>query len=194
LKNNTRTDPIHYQIVIAGFGGQGVVFLVKVLSTCAGNRDVPFLGTENHGMSQRGGAVSCDIKVGAFTNPVIDNAQADLLIGLDPNEALRNLHLLKKGGAVVSNADRPFPDLPFSVTLADGNAKALAGEFPIQGLNVYMLGVALAAVEDFPFGTEEVEAALRQINAKVADQNIAILRRAIADTRNGTLMTTMNTP
>ena len=74
---------MRYQVVIAGFGGQGVVFLVKVLALCAGNRDITFLGTENHGMSQRGGAVSCDIKIGDFSNPVIDNGQADLIIGLD---------------------------------------------------------------------------------------------------------------
>ena len=177
MKNNN----VHYQIVIAGFGGQGVVFLVKVLALCAGNRDLTFLGTENHGMSQRGGAVSCDIKVGEFTNPVIDNGQADLIIGLDANETLRNLHLLKKDAYVVSNSDKPFPELPFHVTLVDGNAKALAGEFPIQGLNVYMLGVALASVKDFPFTIEEVENALRQINAKVADQNIGILHQAIDD-------------
>jgi len=173
-----------YQVVIAGFGGQGVVFLVKVLALCAGNRDIPFLGTENHGMSQRGGAVSCDIKVGDFTNPVIDNGQADLIIGLDPNETLRNLHLLKHDAYVVSNSDRPFPpELPFHVALADGNTKALAGEFPIQGLNAYMLGVALASVANFPFGMEEIETALRQINAKVADQNIAIVHQAIKDTQ-----------
>ncbi len=170
---------MRYQVVIAGFGGQGVVFLVKVLALCAGNRDLPFLGTENHGMSQRGGAVSCDIKVGDFTNPVIDNGQADLIIGLDPNETLRNLHLLKRDAYVVSNADRPFPELPFHVTCTDGNAKALAGAFPIQGLNAYMLGVALATVKHFPFTLEEVEAALRQINAKVADQNIAIIHQAM---------------
>ncbi len=170
-----------YQIVIAGFGGQGVVFLVKVLALCAGNRDIPFLGTENHGMSQRGGAVSCDIKIGEFSNPVIDNAQADLIIGLDPNETLRNLHLLKKGGCIVSNSNKEFPDLPFDVTLVDANAKALDGEFPIQGLNAYMLGVALAAVDDFPFSLNEIEDALRQINAKVADQNINIVHQAIKD-------------
>ncbi len=169
-----------YQIVIAGFGGQGVVFLVKVLALCAGNRDLQFLGTENHGMSQRGGAVSCDIKIGDFTNPVIDNAQANLLIGLDANEALRNLHLLRLDGTVVSNAQEPFlKELPFKVYTIDANSWALKGEFPIQGLNVFMLGVALATVEDFPFSIEEIEKALRQINAKVAEQNIKILHLAI---------------
>ena len=173
-----------YQTVIAGFGGQGAVFLVKVLALCAGNRDLKFLGTENHGMSQRGGAVSCDIKIGDFSNPVIDRGQADLIIGLDANEALRNLHLLKENAHVVSNAQEPFPEgLPFRVHTIDANARALAGEFPIQGLNVFMLGVTLATVEEFSFSVEEIERALRQINAKVADQNIAILHHAMQDVR-----------
>ena len=94
-----------YQIVIAGFGGQGVVFLVKVLSICAANRGIKFLGTENHGMSQRGGSVSSHIKIGDFYNPLIDYAQADLLIGLEKNETLLNLPYLKKEGNVVVNAD-----------------------------------------------------------------------------------------
>jgi len=170
---------MRYQVVIAGFGGQGVVFLVKVLALCAGNRDIPFLGTENHGMSQRGGAVSCDIKVGDFTNPVIDNGQADLIIGLDANETLRNLHLLKQGASVISNAREAFPALPFAVTLADANAKALNNEFPIQGLNVFMLGITLAKVKDFPFSVEEVRQAITQMNAKVAQQNIEILALAM---------------
>ena len=173
-----------YQVVIAGFGGQGVVFLVKVLALCAGNRNIPFLGTENHGMSQRGGAVSCDIKIGNFSNPVIDNGQADLIIGLDANEALRNLHLLKQGASVVSNAKEAFPALPFAVTLADANAKALNNEFPIQGLNVFMLGITLAKVEDFPFSVEEVKQAITQMNAKVAQQNIEILALAMTYAEN----------
>ena len=175
---------MRYQVVIAGFGGQGVVFLVKVLALCAGNRDIPFLGTENHGMSQRGGAVSCDIKVGDFSNPVIDNGQADLIIGLDANEALRNLHLLKQGASVVSNAKEAFPALPFEVTLVDANAKALNNEFPIQGLNVFMLGITLAKVKDFPFSVEEVKQAITQMNAKVAQQNLEILDKAMIYAKN----------
>jgi len=172
-----------YQVVIAGFGGQGVVFLVKVLALCAGNRDIPFLGTENHGMSQRGGAVSCDIKIGNFSNPVIDNGQADLIIGLDANETLRNLHLLKQGASIVSNAKEKFPELPFEVTQVDANQKALDGEFPIQGLNVFMLGTALSKVENFPFTVEEVKKAITQMNAKVAAQNIKILELAMENAK-----------
>ncbi|MEA1914152.1 MAG: 2-oxoacid:acceptor oxidoreductase family protein [Campylobacterota bacterium] len=164
-----------YQVVIAGFGGQGVVFLVKVLAICAGNRDIPFLGTENHGMSQRGGAVSCDIKIGDFTNPVIDKNQANLIIGLDSNESLRNIEFLRADGIMVTNAQANYPKIPFTLARVDANKKAINKEFPIQGLNVYMLGVALASVESFPFSVDEVKAAITQMNAKVAAQNLEIL-------------------
>ncbi len=172
-----------YQIVIAGFGGQGVVFLVKVLAICAGNRDIPFLGTENHGMSQRGGAVSCDIKIGDFTNPVIDKNQANLIIGLDSNESLRNIAFLKTNGTMVTNAKDDYPTIPFSLAKVDANTKAINKEFPIQGLNVYMLGTALASVKDFPFSVDEVKTAITQMNAKVADQNMKILDMAMKDNR-----------
>ncbi|EDZ61363.1 Indolepyruvate oxidoreductase subunit iorB [Sulfurimonas gotlandica GD1] len=173
-----------YQIVIAGFGGQGVVFLVKVLAICAGNRDIPFLGTENHGMSQRGGSVSCDIKVGDFTNPVIDKNQADLMIALERNEGLRNVAFLKLDGTIVTNAkDKDtYPELPFKgFAKIDAFKKAENGEFPIQGLNVYMLGFALIHDKNFPFSIQEVKDAITQMNAKVAEQNIKILDQAMKD-------------
>jgi indolepyruvate ferredoxin oxidoreductase beta subunit len=175
---------MQYQIVIAGFGGQGVVFLVKVLAICAGNRNIAFLGTENHGMSQRGGSVSCDIKIGDFTNPVIDKNQADLMVALEQNEGLRNLPFLKIDGTLVTNAkDKDkYPELPFKgFAKIDAFKKAENGEFPIQGLNVYMLGFALINDETFPFSVQEVKDAITQMNAKVADQNIIILNQAMKD-------------
>ncbi len=170
-----------YQVVIAGFGGQGVVFLVKVLAICAGNRDIPFLGTENHGMSQRGGAVSCDIKIGDFTNPIIDKNQADLIIGLDSNESLRNIPFLKQTGTMVANGSSTYPKLPFKTAVVDANTKALHKEFPIQGLNVFMLGVTLANVDNFPFSVQEVKTAITQMNAKMAEQNLQILELAMKE-------------
>jgi indolepyruvate ferredoxin oxidoreductase beta subunit len=177
---------MRYQIVIAGFGAQGVVFLVKVLAICAGNRDVPFLGTENHGMSQRGGEVSCDIKIGGFKNPVIDKAQADLIISLEVHEGLRNIMYLKQSGTFVTNARAKdtIPSLPFErVARIDAFHKAEYGEFPIQGLNVYMLGIALANDKNFPFSVDEVKTAITQMNAKVAEQNLQILDKGMSDAK-----------
>lgn len=176
---------MRYQVVIAGFGGQGSVFLVKILALCAGNKDVACLGTENHGMSQRGGSVSCTIKLGNYTNPVIDANQADLLIGLEKNEALRNVQFLKPSGTLAVNAEADFPssDINSTVFQVDAFDKARKKELPIQGLNVYMLGVVLSKCEDFPFTQEDVKQALRDFNPKVAEQNIQVLEKAILDTK-----------
>ncbi len=167
-----------YQVVIAGFGGQGVVFLVKVLSVCAANRNLKFLGTENHGMSQRGGSVSSHIKVGNFYTPLIDYNQADLLIGLDKNETLINLPYLKKNGKIVVNADT-FPDIKTNVFCIDANKLAESGVFDAKGLNVFMLGIVLSTVKIFPFKVDEVKKAIEKINPKFSKQNFEILDKAI---------------
>jgi indolepyruvate ferredoxin oxidoreductase beta subunit len=172
-----------YQIVIAGFGGQGVVFLVKVLSICAGKKGYKFLGTENHGMSQRGGSVSSHIKIGDFYNPLIDFAQANLLIGLDKNEAILNLPYLKKDGVVVVNADE-FPEIDAKVYKIDANKLAENGVFDAKGLNVFMLGITLEKVKDFPFSIEEVKEAIKEINPKFAPKNFEILDKAIEYAKN----------
>lgn len=174
-----------YQVIIAGFGGQGSVFLVKILALCAGKKDVACLGTENHGMSQRGGAVSCTIKLGDYTNPVIDANQADLLIGLESNEALRNVQFLKPSGTMVVNADTLFPvdEVKATVRKIDAFTKAKNKEFPIQGLNVYMLGLVLATCKEFPFTIEDIKEGLIEFNPKIAKQNIEVLEQAIEDSK-----------
>ena len=172
-----------YQILIAGFGGQGVVFLVKVLSICAANKKIKFLGTENHGMSQRGGSVSSHIKIGDFHNPLIDYSQVDLLIGLDKNETLVNLSYLKQEGNIVANADN-FPEIDANVFSIDANKLAEEGLFDVKGLNVFMLGIALEKVKNFPFSIEEVKKAVDEFNPKFAKQNFEILDKAIEYAKN----------
>ena len=173
-----------YQVVIAGIGGQGAVFLVKVLSIAASLNDQKCLGTENHGMSQRGGQVSCYVKVGDFYSPAIDQGQADLLIALEGNEALRNIQYLKRdGGTIIVNADENFPKTEYETIKIDAFSKAKNREFPIQALNVYMLGVTLARDPHFPFSQDNIEEAIRVMNPKVAEQNIGVLHLAIKDAK-----------
>ena len=172
-----------YQVVVAGFGGQGAVFLVKVFSNAAGIKDQKFMGAENHGMSQRGGAVSCYIKVGHFYSPAIDEGQADLLIALEANEGLRNIQYLKSDGTIVVNADENFPKLNYKTIRIDAFKRARNNEFPIQGLNVYMLGIAFAKDPNFPFEQSVIEEAIAMMNAKVAEKNIEIFKQAINDSK-----------
>jgi indolepyruvate ferredoxin oxidoreductase beta subunit len=173
-----------YQIVIAGFGGQGVVFLVKVLSIASSLKNLKCLGTENHGMSQRGGAVSCYVKIGDFYAPSIDEGQADLLIALEGNEGLRNIQFLKQNsGEIVVNTNELFPTLEYKTIKIDAFEKAKNKEFSIQALNVYMLGIVLAKVENFPFSQDTIEEAIKVMNKKVADANISVLHQAINDAK-----------
>ena len=174
-----------YQIVIAGIGGQGAVFLVKVLSIASALANQKCLGTENHGMSQRGGSVSCYVKIGDFYAPAIDEGQADLLIALEGNEALRNIQYLKpKGSTIIVNADKKFPKLSYTTFSIDAFSKAKAKELPIEALNVYMLGVCLTQDANFPFTLTQIEQAITQMNPKVAEKNIAVLHQGVNDSRS----------
>lgn len=174
-----------YQIVIAGIGGQGAVFLVKVLSIASALIGEKCLGTENHGMSQRGGSVSCYVKIGNFYAPAIDEGQADLLIALEANEALRNIQYLKvDGGTIVVNATKAFPKTPYAAFTIDAFSKAKAKKLPIEALNVYMLGATLALDPHFPFSKEVIEKAIMQMNPKVGEKNITVLQQGIDDAKS----------
>lgn len=171
-----------YQIVTSGFGGQGAVFIVKLLSLCAGIKGEKYLGTENHGMSQRGGSVSCFIKVGDFYTPVIEENQADMIIALEQNEGLRTLQYLKKGGKLIVNADDSLPRLEGCEAIkVDAFSLAKEGRFPAQALNAFMVGVASMQAR-FPFDEETLKKGLEMINPKVAESNIQVfeLGRACA--------------
>ncbi len=174
-----------YQVVIAGIGGQGAVFLVKVLALASKLKDQKCLATENHGMSQRGGSVSCFVKIGEFYSPAMDENQANLLIALEENEGLRNIQYLnKEKGTLIVNADETFPKIEHKAIKIDAFKRAKEGAFPIQSLNVYMLGITLACDQNFPFSVDEIEDAIRSMNAKMADKNIEVLHLAINDAKD----------
>ncbi len=169
---------MRYQIVLTGVGGQGTIFLVKVLSRCAMNRGVDFIGTETHGMAQKGGTVISYIKIGNFKAPLVGEGQADLLLGLYPTETLRFLYYLKPNGYVVTNIEGDFPELPgFNIVKAPASQLAVDGKINPKSLNVFMLGVTLKTVPDFPFTKEEIEKAITEVNPRFSEANIKALEK-----------------
>ncbi|SMO57665.1 indolepyruvate ferredoxin oxidoreductase beta subunit [Balnearium lithotrophicum] len=167
-----------YQIVLSGVGGQGTIFLVKVLSLCSLNRGIPFIGTETHGMAQKGGTVVSYLKIGNFRAPLVGEGRADLLLGLYPTETLRFLRYLKPGGTIVTNSDGDFPEFEeFNIFAVDGSQLAVEGKINPKSLNVFMLGYTLKVVNDFPFTKEEVEKAIYQINPRFAEANLEALNK-----------------
>jgi len=91
------------QIIVAGIGGQGVLFFSKIFSNLGLKLGLNVIGSETHGMSQRGGSVITHLKLGDFQSPLIRTGSADILYSLDINETYRALKFLKEGGLCFVN-------------------------------------------------------------------------------------------
>jgi len=92
-------------ILICGIGGQGSVYASKLLARAALERGLAVHTAETIGMAQRGGSVVSHVRIGDDCHaPLIARGEADILIGLEPSEAVRSIAFLKPGGVVaVSN-------------------------------------------------------------------------------------------
>ncbi|MFQ5398725.1 MAG: 2-oxoacid:acceptor oxidoreductase family protein [Anaerolineae bacterium] len=97
------------KLIITGLGGQGVVFLTRLLSQTAVSLGYPVMVSETHGMSQRGGSVISHLSVGSGEAPLIRRGTADMLIALEPSEAVRNLSFLRRGGTAFVNTSNGLP-------------------------------------------------------------------------------------
>ena len=100
-------------IKLCGVGGQGILSIATVLGEAATLSGLQLKQAEVHGMSQRGGDVQSDLRLS--TDPIwsdlIPLGGADLIISMEPMEALRYLPYLAPDGAVVT-ASRPFVNIP----------------------------------------------------------------------------------
>jgi indolepyruvate ferredoxin oxidoreductase beta subunit len=95
------------QVVISGVGGQGVLFVTRLLAEAAIRKGLSVLTSETHGMAQRGGTVISHLKVGAFASPLIRTGHADVLLALKAEGAAQHGHYLHdEGWALVNDARR----------------------------------------------------------------------------------------
>ncbi|MBN2706864.1 MAG: 2-oxoacid:acceptor oxidoreductase family protein [Deltaproteobacteria bacterium] len=95
---------IDCRLLIAGLGGQGVVFLSRLISQAALLNGDSFITYESHGMAMRGGSVTSQVKIGNYRSPLIGLGQANLLLVLAAPEYLRNRHLLQENGQALINS------------------------------------------------------------------------------------------
>lgn len=90
-------------VVFAGIGGQGVILASDLLTAAAFRSGFDVKKSELHGMSQRGGSVSSDVRFGTKVwSPMIPEGQADFLVSLADDQVEVCRHLLKPGGIVLS--------------------------------------------------------------------------------------------
>ncbi|MFO7783286.1 MAG: indolepyruvate oxidoreductase subunit beta [Thermodesulfobacteriota bacterium] len=91
-------------IVLCGLGGQGILFVTKVLAETSLNKGYRVLGAETHGMAQRGGSVVSHLRIGEVESSLVRTNGADVLLALEEHEGYRNLPFLREGGRLYVNA------------------------------------------------------------------------------------------
>ena len=109
-------------VLLVGVGGQGTILASKLLTLGLMEAGYDVKMSEIHGMSQRGGSVSSQVRYGEKVwSPVIEKGSADMLVSFEKMEALRWLEYLKKDGKVVVNSHEMMP-MPVIMGVAEYSA------------------------------------------------------------------------
>lgn len=96
--------------LLCGVGGQGTVLASRIIASAAMNKGLFARTAETIGMAQRGGSVVSHVRIGEeVPSPLIPFGSADIIIGFEPGEVLRNIAYLKKGGTVILSAEEVQP-------------------------------------------------------------------------------------
>jgi indolepyruvate ferredoxin oxidoreductase beta subunit len=100
-------------IILAGVGGQGILSIAYVIDHAAMDAGYHFKQAEVHGMAQRGGAVQSNLRYGdrEIWSDIIPTGKADMVLSVEPLEALRYRQFLRPGGWIVSSTT-PFVNIP----------------------------------------------------------------------------------
>lgn len=185
-------------IVLCGVGGQGIVLASRLMATAAMDQGLPVKTAETIGMSQRGGSVFSHVRIGeGAPSPLVGRGRADLILGFEPAETVRQLAFARPEAWVVTSNK---PIVPVSATVggtpydldavlrhlseharnlvvvdADAAARDLGSS---KCLNVVLLGAAVRSGA-IALKVEDVERAIRRIvPERFLDLNLRALRYA----------------
>ena len=167
----------HYNIYICGVGGQGIIKTSVIIGEAAMNQGLNVVMSEIHGMSQRGGSVSTELKIGDYNSSIIPEHGADMLLSFEPIETVRGLDKVNDDTKIVFNthpivpasSDKPYPGVGNITDVLKENFKHV---LPIDGtklamdagnvlaLNMVLLG-AVTADDKFPLSKESFIAAMK---------------------------------
>ncbi len=126
----TTPDPMN--VVFAGLGGQGVLKAAEILARAAGLAGYDVKKSELHGMSQRGGSVTSDVRFGAkVLSPMVPLAQAHFLVALDPTQVDPNRIYIGQQTTVLTPAPIDPAGLPSRQSLNTAMLGLLSRHLPI---------------------------------------------------------------
>lgn len=112
-ESNKQPRLMKTDIILCGVGGQGILSIATVIGQAAMNESLYIKQAEVHGMSQRGGAVQSNLRLSSdpISSDRIALGQADVIISMEPMEALRYIPYLKKDGWIITS-NTPFVNIP----------------------------------------------------------------------------------
>lgn len=179
-------------IILAGVGGQGILSIATVIGQAALEENLYIKQAEVHGMSQRGGDVQSNLRLSdkPIASDLIALGQADIIIAMEPMEALRYRHYLSPDGWIITTSNAfvnigNYPDQQAvldelremkNVIMFDG--EKLAQENGVaRSVNMILLGAASKALGSISF--EKLEDSVRTIfgrkGEKVVEDNLKAL-------------------
>lgn len=184
-------------IKLVGVGGQGTILATKILCSALIDAGYDVKMSEIHGMSQRGGSVSSEIRFGdTVYSPVIEKGHADILVAFEQMEAARYMDYLKPDGILIVNDYKvnsmvtlsgkvPYPEgiidtLQTQVRTIIVNAHQIAEQLGnIKTMNIIMLGTLVKAMNlehlDFVQAiTDNVKSQFISINLKAFEEGLKI--------------------
>lgn len=178
-------------IILAGVGGQGILTIAAIIGQAALDNGLNMKQAEVHGMSQRGGDVQSHLRISdqVIYSDLIAKGDCDVILSVEPMEALRYKPYLAQSGWMITNST-PFKNIPnypeqeklenevksiknHVILNADQIAKDLGSA---RAMNIVMLGAATKYL-NIPY--ESFEEALRKIFGRkgqnIVDMNIQAL-------------------
>ena len=170
-------------IMIVGVGGQGSLLASKLLGSLLIDEGYDVKVSEVHGMSQRGGDVQSNLRLStdAIYSDLIKQGSADIIISMEPMEALRYMPYLSKEGWVVSSS-HPFKNIPNypdeQALMEEFNALPHSAALPIEDLakqnnlpksaNMVLLGMAAPYIEIL--SPEQLREAIKRVFSSKGEQ------------------------
>lgn len=181
-------------IALVGVGGQGIILLTRILGEAAFKSNLNIMGSELHGMAQRGGQVTSNVRIGDVHSPMIGKGEAHVIMGLEPVETYRHLNLASKNTIIITSTN---PIFPFTVTsggesypdlddllsaidecpkkLIKLDIEALVSENSLPNIvgNMIMLGALSGTYSDLPLSSEVLKETIKEfVPSKFIEENI----------------------
>ncbi|MCK9151241.1 indolepyruvate oxidoreductase subunit beta [Methanobacterium alcaliphilum] len=136
-----------YNVFICGVGGQGIIKTSIIIGEAAMDNGLDVVMSEIHGMAQRGGSVSTEIKIGSSKSSIIQEGTANVLLAFEPLEAVRALSKTHEETSIIINTS---PIMPFNILGSEHpypEIKTISDELNKHSNHIYALDAENMAKE-----------------------------------------------